>query len=161
VLYSPAFGTIDSNGTPTPQGAGKPPLVHITVWGFARIDGMQLTYGLGSNPDPRMGNQNGGTSNPPQGGSFQLAGASDTRGWVTRVYGKAGDALQAVGFVFTKGDSSSDSGQMGSGTPVDTPSYDLTFPGEVLAYIKINGVSNFYDSADAVVYGFRYRDSYP
>jgi hypothetical protein len=77
------------------------------------------------------------------------------------VYGKAGDVPQGLGFVFTKGDSSSDTGLMGSETPSATPSYDLSFPGEVLAYIKINGVSNFYDSADAIVYGFRYRDSYP
>lgn len=161
VLYTPVFGTIDNNGTPTVQGAGKSPLVHITVWGFDRIDGMQLTYGLGSQPDPRMGNQNGGTLNPPKGGSFQVGPTSDTRGWVTRVYGKAGDVPQAVGLVFTKGDSSSDTGLMGSGTPSSTPDYDASFPGEVLAYIKINGVSNFYGSADAIVYGFRYRDSYP
>ena len=160
VLYTPAFGTIDGNGTPTPQGAGKPPIVHITVWGFDRIDGMQLTYGVGSNPDPRMGGS-GGTLNPPKGGSFQVGPLADTRGWVTRVYGKAGDVPQAVGFVFTKGNSETDTGLMGSANPQSTPSYELSFPGEVLAYIKINGVSTFYNSADAIVYGFRYRDSYP
>jgi hypothetical protein len=161
VLYTPAFGTLENNGTPNPQGAGKPPLVHATVWAYDRIDGVQVTYGLGSHPDPRMGNQTGGTPNPPKGGSFQLGPAPDTEGWITGVRGQAGDVPQSVGFTFTKGNNSQDSQLMGSGTPSQTPSYALSFPGEVVGYLQVPGVSNYYGSSDAIIYGFRYSDSYP
>src|SRR5436305_7712251 len=122
---------------------------------------MPGTYGNGG-PGGGMGDQKGGTSDPPKGGSFALGPANGSRGWITSVFGRAGDVPESVGFRFTKGDKVEQLNPAMGKDNGRTPGFDLTLPGEVVAYAYIRGIAGYpYESADALVYGFRYPDSYP
>ncbi len=159
VLYSPAYGYMPNNGTPSVNGNGKAQINHLTVWGYDRLDAIQVTYG--SVTEPKMGG-NGGTTTPPAGGSFALGSSAGSRGQITRVYGYAGDVQQALGFIFTKNGTATDSGKITYNKPNNLPyNYSLEFPDEVLGYVKIMGVfPSPYNSAASTIWGFRYADSY-
>lgn len=158
-LYSPAYGYMPNNGTPSVSGNGKARINHLTVWGYDRLDAIQLIYG--SVTEPKMGG-NGGTTTPPAGGSFALGSSFGTRGDITRVYGYAGDVQQGLGFIFTKNGVTTDSGKMTYNKPGNPPyNYSLELPDEVLGYVKIMGVfPSPYNSAASTIWGFRYADSY-
>lgn len=168
VLYTPSYGLIPDANLPKFNGEGKKPIVHISVWGFDRIDAMQLTYGSGSQPDPRMGDEQhctavnqctGGTLDPPHGGSFQAAEVPDGYGYITSVSGSSGDVPEAVRFVFTKNGKTFDTGQIGSQTAKQN--FSISFPNEVAGYVLIPGVApSPYGSANGMIFGFRFADSY-
>ena len=166
ILYTPSFGLIPNANLPSLSG-DRAPIVHFTVWGYDRIDAFQLTYGLGSKPDPRMGDEQhcdyhnnctGGTANPPHGGSFQAAVVSDGKGWITRVHGYSGDVPESLGFDFNKSGTLFDTGLMGSGR---ADNFSVQLPGEVVCYALIPGVAGPpYGSANGMIFGFRFADSY-
>jgi delta endotoxin, N-terminal domain len=167
ILYTPSYGLIPDANLPKFDGESKAPIVHFTVWGYDRVDAFQLTYGIGSKPDPRMGDQeycdpqghcSGGTNNPPHGGSFQAALVGDGHGWITTVSGYSGDVPESFRLVFDNKGTVFDSGTMGANK---NSNFSLSFPGEVLAYALIPGVAGPpYGSANGVILGFRYVDSY-
>jgi hypothetical protein len=71
-------------------------------------------------------------------------------------YGRSGDILDAAGFKFVDNfDTGMMGGQAGGGT-----AYTWSFQDELVSKIQIMGKSQYYGSADCIVYGFRYADGY-
>ncbi|GAB4022196.1 insecticidal delta-endotoxin Cry8Ea1 family protein [Spirosoma koreense] len=153
-IYSDPYGTADDSGPIVLPSAPTQSPSNITVWGWDRIDAVQVTYPAGGGPGgvtttPRMGDQNGGSNQPPYGGSFNLSPQSIAAGRVT--YGSIVNSMQ-----FIYGDQTSTpmmGGNAGWGSN-DTGwvGYSDTF----LSSVHINGVSSYYGSADLVVFGFQY-----
>lgn len=156
-IYSDPVGTCDNSGNIVlPSRPLKPPL-SITVWAWDRIDAVQLTYGSGMGPDgvtttARMGDSNGGSNQPPHGGIFDVHSNR-----VVAANGAAGDILNAFNFTFKDGTTSGTLGGNpstgGSGTP-----FSFSYPNHILSSIHINGISNYYGSADCAVFGFKYKE---
>ncbi|MBI4909472.1 MAG: hypothetical protein HY820_37990 [Acidobacteria bacterium] len=154
-IYSDPQGTCDDSGPivlPSPPTA---PISQISVWAWDRIDAVQLTYPAGGGPGgvtttARMGDQGGGSNSPPHGGVFQVAANP-----VVTAGGLSGDIVNAMNFTFANGSSS---GQLGGNYPGGGP-FSYSYPNEILSSIHINGISNYYGSADCVVYGFKFRQS--
>jgi hypothetical protein len=152
-IYSDAIGTADDSGAIKLPSPPTKPITKIEVWSGDRIDGCRVTYEQGSGPDgvtqtPRMGNQNGGNTNPAT-NVFDLK----TRGHVTGVKTLSGTILNAWWFTFSDGSTSSRLGGNYSGGSENNFSY----PDEILSSIKIMGVSNYYKSADCAVFGFKFK----
>ena len=121
---------------------------------------------MASKDEPAGGRQgaSGGTHQPPDGGSFALGDSPNSLGEITTVYGWYGDVQQAVGFVFTKHGTTTNSGQITKNLPYHPekpPSYYWTsFPGEVLCDAKIMGeFPSPYYSAGSTIWGFCYDDN--
>lgn len=153
-IYSDVVGTAADTGVSIPQNPPKSPISRIVGWGWDRVDAVQVDYPEGGGPDGRsstgrMGNRSGGSSAPPWGGDFDLA----RTGAVVEVRVKSGHILNAMWLVFENGSSSNN---IGGKYPGGNPS-EWKYPGEILSSIKIMGVSNYYKSADAAVFGFKYR----
>jgi hypothetical protein len=134
------------------------PIEQITVWGFDRIDAAQLTYPAGGGPGGvtvtrRMGNANGGSNVPPNGGVFPVARHNP----VVTVGGNSGDILSALSFTFEDGKST---GQLAKNIP-GGPAFSWSIANEVLSSIFIQGESRFYRSADCAVFGFQFRREQP
>lgn len=99
----------------------------------------------------RMGDQDGGSNVPPNGGVFTVSANNP----VTIAAGFSGDILSAFTFTFKNGTST---GQLGMNYPAGGP-FSFSYTGEILSRIHINGVSNYYGSADCAVFGFKYERS--
>ncbi len=157
IIYSPLAGTIDNNGTPSPNGAGLKPITHFTMWGYDRLDAIQVSYG--GVQGPRQGDQNGGSNSNPHGFDISVGAPTakgvNQEGPLVAVFGYTGDVPEALGFTYADGN---DTGLQGNGSKGRNFAYGE--PGEVVAYAKVNGVSDFYDSADSIQVGFRYADSW-
>jgi hypothetical protein len=154
-IYSDPVGTCDSSGAIKLPKPPTQPISKITVWGWDRIDAVQLTYPTGGGPGgvtktARMGDQNGGSNQPPHGGVFNVSNNP-----VTVAGGLSGDILNAFVFTFKDG---SKTGKLGGNYP-GGGSFSFKYAGEILSSIHINGVSNYYGSADSAVFGFKYEQS--
>lgn len=154
-IYSNVVGTADDTGVSLPAAPPTKPIQRITAWGWDRIDAIQVDYPDGGGPDRRsstgrMGNANGGSNQPPWGGVFDLA----QRGAVARVKARTGDIVNAMWLIFENGQSSN---QLGGKYPGGGDS-EWHYDGEILSSIKIMGVSRFYGSANAAVFGFKYKN---
>ncbi len=154
-IYSDPVGTCDDSGPINLPSPPSQPIDQLTVWAWDRIDAVQLTYPAGGGPGgvtqtARMGDQNGGSNQPPYGGTFSLA----TNAIVT-AGGLSGDILNAFTFTFQDGTST---GQLGGNYPGGS-SFSFSYPGEVLSSIHINGISSYYGSADCAVFGFKYSQA--
>lgn len=153
-IYSDPVGTCDDSGAinlPTPP---TQPILQMTIWGGDRIDAAQLTYPAGGGPGgvtqtSRMGDQNGGTNQPPYGGVFTL---SDTV-QVVEVGGFSGDILNAFSFTLSDG---TQTGKLGGGNPGGT-AFSFSYPGQIMSSLHINGISDAYGTADCAVFGFKYQ----
>lgn len=153
-IYTDPRGTADDTGITMPAMPPTQPISNITVWGWDRIDACKVDYPSQGGPDGatstgRMGDSSGGASNPPHGGSFNLT----TRGPIVAVCGRSGDILNAWWFHFKDGSVSNTMG----GNYHGGSEYKFQYDGEILSSIKIMGVSDFYGSANAVVYGFKFE----
>jgi hypothetical protein len=153
-IYSDAVGTADNSGPITLPSPPTKAITKIEVWAWDRIDGCQVTYEQGGGPNgvtqtPRMGDQGGGSSNPPHGGVFDLV----ARGPVVGVRTLTGSILNAWWFTFDDG---STSNQLGGNYP-GGGDHSFSYPDEILSSIKIMGVSNYYKSADCAVFGFKFK----
>jgi delta endotoxin, N-terminal domain len=152
-IYSDPLGTCDNSGYIKLPSPPTQPISQISVWAWDRIDAVQLTYPQGGGPGgvtitPRMGDDNAGSNppKPPYGGTPNV-----TNNPVVVATGVFGDIVNAIEFEFQDGSSVT----YGGGAPGGKPS-SYSYTGEILSSIHINGVSQYYGSADCVVFGFQY-----
>jgi len=151
-IYSDPVGTTTNSGNIVlPGSPNKPPDI-ITVWAWDRIDAVQLTYPSGQGPGAvtttaRMGDSDGGSDQSGHGGVFQVQNNP-----VVLAEGHAGDILNAFSFQFQDGTSSGHMGGTG-GT-----GFAFSYDNHILSSIHINGVSDYYGSADCAVFGFKYQE---
>src|SRR5687768_10489240 len=94
-----------------------------------------------------MGDQGGGSNAPPHGGVFNVASNP-----VTVAIGGSDDIVNFMYLTFANGASS---GKLGGNYPGGSAT-TWSFPGEILSSMHINGISDFYGSADCIVFGFKY-----
>lgn len=151
-IYSDPVGTCDDSGAIHLPSGPTQPISEITVWAWERIDAVQLTYPTGGGPGgvtqtARMGDQGGGSNQPPWGGVLDVSAMP-----IIEAAGYAGDVLHAFTFTFADGTKSP---QYGGNPPSGHP-FVFGYDGHVLSSIHINGVSAFYQSADCAVFGFMY-----
>jgi hypothetical protein len=97
-----------------------------------------------------MGDQGGGSNQPPEGGTFNVSNNP-----VTVAAGLAGDILNAFTLTFEDGTSS---GQLGGLFSGGDP-FSFSYSGEILSSLHINGISQYYGSADCAVFGFKYAQT--
>ena len=152
-IYSDPVGTADDSGSINLPSVPTQPISQITVWGWDRIDAAQVSYPAGGGPGgvtttARMGDQDGGSDAPPHGGVFNVSSNP-----VTVAAGFSGDILSAITFTFKNGTST---GQIANNYPEGGP-FSFSYAGEILSRIHINGISNYYGSADCAVFGFKYE----
>ncbi|ROO87362.1 delta endotoxin-like protein [Actinocorallia herbida] len=154
-IYSDPIGTCDDSGPISIDPAQTPtePITRIAVWGGDRIDAAQVTYPSGGGPGgitqtPRMGDSNGGSDQPPHGGVFDLTNSSQ----VTVAAGLGSQIPNAFSFTFADG---SQTGELGGGYQEGEP-FGFSYPGEIMSRLHINGISDFFGSADCAVFGFKF-----
>jgi hypothetical protein len=152
-IYSDPVGTCTDSGAINLPTKPTQPISELTVWAWDRIDAVQVTYPPNGGPNgltqtPRMGDQGGGSNQPPHGGVFAL-----TNNPIVSAGGLSGDILNAFTFGFKDGSSS---GQIGGNYP-GGGAFAFSYPGEILSSVHINGVSQFYGSADCAVFGFQFE----
>lgn len=156
-IYSDAVGTSDDSPFSIPGIPGAAPS-RVIVWGWDRIDAIQVDYPQGGGPDGktstgRMGNSKGGSDAPPHGGNFDIGGNP-----VTLVRARYGHIVNALWFQFKNG---SWSNKLGGNYP-GGGDRDFSYPSEILSSIKVMGVSRFYGSANCAVFGFKFdRNAQP
>ena len=175
VLYTPSFGYVDKNGPiqldKAGAGAGVDPITHLEMWGNSRLDALSVTYG--TNPASKLGG-NGGDRTPPHGIGMSFLPLANQHGPITEVTGYYDPHAVPITLdfhwqaspAFPAGSSGDLGWQLGPDTPYSDVNlhyqpFDVVFPGEILGYAKVLGVSSGYDSANTVVFGFRFPDSYP
>jgi hypothetical protein len=151
-IYSDPVGTCDNSGPIALDPAPTAPPTQIYVWGWDRIDAVQLVYPPSCGPaghtiTARMGDQNGGSDQSPHGGVFDVSNNP-----VTVARGRAGDILNSFKFTFQDGTTT----YMLGGGAGGGDSFGFGYTGEVLSSIHINGVSTSYGSADCAVFGFKF-----
>jgi hypothetical protein len=154
-IYSDPVGTCDDSGAINIPGRAQQPMIEFTVWAWDRIDAVQVTYPSGAGPGAvtqtaRMGDKSGGSNQPPHGGVFKVSGNP-----VTVAAGLAGDILNAFTFTFKDGTTT---GKLGGNQPGGSK-FSFSYTGEIVSSIHINGVSDFYGSADCAVFGFEYEQA--
>jgi len=152
-IYSDALGTADNSGPIQLPSPPTKPIVAIQVWAWDRIDACQLYYEPNGGPDgvtqtPRMGDQNGGTVNIIY---LQDPTVLPYKSIVS-VTTLSGDIVNAITFTYSDGTTS---GQLGGKYPGGEPS-TFSYPNEILSSIKIMGISDYYGSANCIVYGFKF-----
>lgn len=154
-IYSDPVGTCDDSGAIKLPSPPTQPISQITVWAWDRIDAVQLTYPAGGGPGgvtktARMGDKKGGSDKHPHGGVFDVSNNP-----VTVAGGLSGHILNAFNFTFKDGTST---GKLG-GDYHGGGEFSFGYAGEILSSIHINGVSEYYGSADCAVFGFKYEQS--
>lgn len=131
-------------------------ITQITVWGHDRIDAVEVVYpeagGPGNQTTTRRMGGPGGTDQPPYGGSFAVADNP-----VVEVQVWSGFIVDEMKLVFADGSAST---QMGSGYPGGNLT-TWAFDGEILSSMFVPGMSRFYQSAEGIVLGFKYRNETP
>lgn len=148
-VYSDPEGTADDNPIGVDPLCAQP-ITNLNAWGWDRVDAIQVAYG--GTWGPRMGDQSGGSNQPPHGWTGAIAAGNP----VTGVAGFSGDILNSVLFGFKNGQETKlIGGNYCGGSP-----YVWKLDAHVLSSVKIMGQSAFYDSADCAIFGFRYEDSY-
>lgn len=147
-------GTLDLSSSTPPTGR----MEQVTVWGWDRIDAIQVDYPPGQGPDGitstgRMGNDDGGVSTPPAGGVFDTRNASLKAVWVDY-----GDIVNALWFWVDGEDDYRP--MMGGKAGIGSEKYEFKVPDDCyLSRIHINGVSFYYGTADCIVLGYKYAPS--
>ncbi|HEX8178197.1 MAG TPA: insecticidal delta-endotoxin Cry8Ea1 family protein [Pyrinomonadaceae bacterium] len=154
-IYSDPVGTCDDSGAIKLPSPPTQPISQITVWAWDRIDAVQVAYPAGGGPGgvtktARMGDKSGGSNQPPHGGVFKVSNNP-----VTVAAGLSGDILNALTFTFKDG---TNTGKLGGNYP-GGGHFSFSYTGEILSSIHINGVSQYYGSADCAVFGFKYEQS--
>jgi hypothetical protein len=176
VTYTIAYGYIDNNKPVTLNqagaGAGVDPITHVDMWGWDRLDALKIAYG--SNPASKLGGT-GGAETSPHGTGFTVEPAANGVGPIYKVTGFYDPHAVPIALEFFWGPSAKDpkggnTGMLGyQGVLTNAPyndvnlryqPFDAEFPGQVLDYAKVEGVSSGYNSANCVVFGFRYPDSF-
>ncbi len=155
-IYSTPVGTADNSGLfLLPWQHPTQPPTQITVWAEPNlIDAIQVSYPTGTGPDgvsqtTRMG-VNKGTPT-----TINITPGNP----ITTVDVWAGDVVQGLQFTFKDGTTTAHLGSSGgSRSTFDFYQHDPDNPsGRILSSIYVNGVSNYYNCVDAIVFGFRYE----
>lgn len=158
-IYSTPWGTADDSGLfVLPWQHPAQPPTQITVWSEPNlIDAVQVTYPDGAGPDgvsktARMGANKGNAT------TINIAPGNP----VTTVDVWGGDVVQGLQFTFKDGTTTahfgSSAGTRGTFDFYQHKSDPTTVPsGRILSSIYVNGVSNYYNCIDAIVFGFRYE----
>lgn len=153
-IYTDPYGTGDDSGAIVidPLLPKQFP-TQLSVWGGDRIQAVQVTYPAGSGPGgvtqtKRMGAGGGNLS------TLTLSPENPIN-WLQVQYGSIVNGFQ---FFYADGSYSPQFG-LGYVDPKNKPTETgwFTYANESLSSIHINGASNFYNSADLVVFGFQYR----
>jgi len=159
-IYSDPFGTADDSGLfLLPWQHPTAPPAQITVWSGSLIDAVQVTYPGGAGPD-------GVTQTARMGGRGGTATTITIRpdNPIATVDVWAGDVVEGLQFTFADGSTSARLGGTGGtrttvsfpGGVTEVDGDEVPIPGRALSSIYINGVSAFYGTTDAIVFGFRY-----
>lgn len=148
-IYSDPYGTADDSGISLP-GHPTIPASRITIWGWDRVDAIQVDYPTGGGPNGssstgRMGDYSGGSNQAPHGGSWEF----NIDHYVSGAIVESGSILNGIKLKFSDGTTSNWCGGSG-GT-----SYTVEYDGHYVSSMKVMGVSNFYGSADCLVIGFK------
>lgn len=149
-LYSDPYGSAKAAENPialTPSV--RPRLNGVSIWGGNRIDAVQLRF-EGQDWAPRQGNQDGGVNTPPHGWHGDIRPDNP----VVEVVGFSGEVAGGLMLIFQDGTRTQLCGRP------DGAFYTAFLEGHVLSTIYVSGANRFYGVADAVVFGFRLRDSY-
>jgi len=154
-IYSDPVGTCTNSGAINLPSAPTQPISQLTVWGWDRIDAVQLTYPANSGPGgvtttARMGDSDGGSNQPPHGGVFNISSTNP----ITIAGGLSGSILNAFTFTYQDG---STTGELGGNYPGGS-AFSFSYPNEIMSSIHINGISDYYGSADCAVFGFEYQN---
>jgi len=149
-IYSDPQGTADDNPIKIDKKVKKK-ITELSIWGWDRIDAVQQAFG-GKSLGPRMGDERGGANKPPHGWTGFI---SETNPLV-KASGRSGAIINSMKLIFKDGSKTNlCGGNYDGGDP-----YKWEFDSQIISQIYITGVSNFYHSADCVIYGFRFDDSY-
>lgn len=151
-IYSDPFGTSDDSLfvlSTIPESLPK----EITVWGWDRIDAIQLDYPEGKGPfgqssTGRMGDAKGGSNQPPHGGQFNIE-----KNPIVKVEVCSGSIINSLKLHFSDG---TNSGLLGGNWTKDPgTNHIVECSGHKLSSMKVMGWSHFYGSADCLVLGFK------
>jgi RNA polymerase subunit RPABC4/transcription elongation factor Spt4 len=153
-IYSDPIGTADDTGIniPTPPTG---PITGMIIWGWQFVDDIQIK--LADDWGPRLGKippgSYSGPVEPPPSWSGDIDPVNNP---VVRVTGRTGDMPDTLQLWFKDGSSTNVNGR-GDSTAAQ---YDYSYDGHVLASVAVMGISDFYGSANCMVFGFRLIDSY-
>lgn len=173
VIYSDPYGNTwkpntfnTNNPIVLPSPATQFP-TQISIWGGQRLDAVQLTYPAGGGPGgvtqtARMGDSNGGSTQNPNGGIFNvIPGLAILQVGVTYSYAQTQPLDQLINtlqFMYTVNSSNFTSDRFGGDTGNLTSGW-IGYTGYALSSIYIHGASASYPntSADCIVFGFMRR----
>lgn len=156
-IYTDYCGTNTDSGALHLPGPPSQPITQVSVWGWDRIDAVQVTYPAGGGPNgetstPRMGDASGGANTPPHGGVFDTSNNA-----IVQVNLGTGTIINYMYLWFADGTMSNElGGNYGGG---DAHIYSIG--NEIVSSFFINGVSKYYGSADGIVCGFKYINPMP
>lgn len=160
-IYTNPHGTADDSGLVKKPSPPTKPIKEVIVWGWDRIDAVEVYYPEGGGPHGktstgRMGDQDGGSDKKPHGGKFPL----DSKRYITCIEEKTGTIVDALRFHFNDGKKTNWMGGGDSNAP-DTKGHhhQYSYPHHMVSSIKINGISNYYGSADLIFFGFKFIDN--
>ncbi|WP_187293461.1 insecticidal delta-endotoxin Cry8Ea1 family protein [Dyadobacter fermentans] len=174
-VYSDPFGSISNSSNNSPISLPSVPMqlpTNVTVWGYNRIDAVQLTYPTGTGPGgvtqtARMGDAAGGSNQAPHGGVFNLAinnPITKVRAYYAayqKTVGESDPIVGAMQFQFHDGTTTDLLGGLDKGAPggwsMDTGL--IGYDNNVLSSIYIHGIEKTIGSADCVVFGFQFWQS--
>lgn len=167
-IYSDPYGLADDTGISIPTSPKMAPS-KITIWGWDRLDAIQVDYQTGGGPNGvtttgRMGDTQrpdghggytGGSNQPPHGGSWQLMDATGNAqshgGYCEAATVRSGTIVNAMRLRFADGTWSNwCGGNQDGGT-----NYNVEYSGHFISSLKVMGISNFYGSANCLVIGFK------
>jgi hypothetical protein len=156
VLKRYTVGTADDSGLfLLPWQHPMQPPTQITVWAEPNlIDAIQVTYPNGAGPDgvsqtARMGANKGAPT------TIKIAPGNP----ITTVDVWAGNVVQGLQLTFKDGTATAHFGSSeGTHSTFDFYQHDPENPsGRILSSIYVNGLSQYYNCVDAIVFGFRYE----
>ncbi len=149
-IYSAACGSCDYAVIPdTPWVESMPtqPLTTIEVFAGDRIDGVRLTYPPGGGP-------NGQTQLSRAGLDGSVSTFNTQTNPLVRASVTFGDIVSALQFQMADGEWFN----IGKNNPPGSHTWALWAPsGEIVSSVYIHGTSEFYQSADLIIFGFRYQ----
>ncbi len=153
-IYSDPYGTADNSNFGLVGNPRSFP-TQINVWGWDRIDAVEVIYKenegpVGNTSTGRMGDKTGGSNQAPHGGQFNLENNP-----VTKVEVSSGTIINSLKLHFADGSVSNLLG--GNYTKDPGVNHLVEFSGHYLSSIKVMGISNYYGSADCIVLGFKLK----
>ncbi|HSV30303.1 MAG TPA: insecticidal delta-endotoxin Cry8Ea1 family protein [Candidatus Omnitrophota bacterium] len=120
------------------------PLSQVTIWSANYLDAVQIAHG--DHVSPRMGSQTTG--------KVAWSGDISPDNPIVGFEVRSGDVVDALRLKFQDGTYTPWCGGGGGSL------HAMEIDGHVLSSIHVAGASQFYSSADCVVFGFRLKDSY-